>query len=247
MKNWMLTAALVGAALCGFTAEQAHAGTLTATIKDGYASAGDKLTGSWTATITGETGSNTASLTGSFKVSGGNYASWFGGVGAVVPISATLTNFESNVTGTTGINTQAGYGGDIFAEAGDYAPAPSSWNPDEFIMFDYGSLLITGNNGAKAEFGLGTTGMDPVGKIYNYNGKTRVNFWANRTTFTSSSGWTKVVSHGDWIPVVTSSGTTGDPVPEPSTYAMAFLGLLGFGGWMRRKRKLAVSADDQQA
>lgn len=235
MKKWMLTAALAGAVLCGMTVETAQAGTLTTTIKDNYAKAGDKLDGSWTATITGTTGLNTATLTGSFTVGGGTYAGWFGGVGAVVPISATLTNFESNVTGRTGLNTDAAFNGDVFAEAGSYAASTSGWNPEEFISFDFGSLLVTGQNGAKLEFGLGTSG--PIGKIYNYNNTTRVNFWANRSTFTSSSGWTTIVKHGDWIGTVQTTGTTGEPVPEPSTYAMAFLGLLGFGGWMRRRKK----------
>ena len=222
MRSWILTAAAAAALALALPTPRAEAGTvLEATVKDGYV----------------------ASLYGLLRLSVGYYRNWFGGDVATPRISATLTNFESTVTGTTGINTQAPFAGDIFAEAATYAPAPKYWKPTEYIKFSFDELYVEGLNGAYLAAGRGST-MPNMGKIYNYNGKLLVNFWMDRVTFNSPYGTQSTFTTGDWITVVLDHSLTGghEPIPEPSTYAMMAISLLGLGFWMQRRRRLRAPA-----
>ncbi len=244
MNRWIWATAAAAVFAFALPASVAEAGAvMEATVKDGYVNAGGKLKGNWTAEITGDVGSNVAQLDGSFSVTGGKWKNWFGGYGAVTSISSTLTNFESTVTGTTGINTQAAFGGDLFAEAATYAASASSWAPTEYIKFSFDELYIQGLNGAYLAAGRNST-SSPMGKIYNYNGNVLVNFWMDRLTFNSSSGKQTVLSTGDWITVVLDHSVSGgnEPVPEPSTWAMMAIGAAGIGFWMQRRRRGSPAA-----
>ena len=243
MRSILISTCLAAAAFAALPAQDAHATTVLADIRDGYVNAANRLEGSWKAEFAGGVGNNTATLDGTFKVKGGAWADWFGGVGNRTSISANLSNFSSSVTGTQGIYTQPQFDGNIFAEAVSYPNSSSSWNPDHYIRFEFDELFIQGVNGAYLAAGRGSSGGTGVGKIYNYYGELKVNFWMNNLTFNAPDGTQYNFGTGDWITVVVGHTVTpGDPVPEPTTWAMLAMGALGVGWWLRRRRGVPVES-----
>ena len=197
------------------------------------------LYGSYDMKFSGVVGSDVATLNGTFNVTGGAAAPYFGGVGAQLTMSSTLTNFESSVTGNTGITTQPAFGGDIFAEAATYAPTSGLYDHGpEYISFDFDHIMITAGPQATLYAGMASNPA-PKGFIYNYNGLTYVNFWMNAMTYDiPECGHPFSVSTGDWLTVVVNS-SVGEPVPEPGTIAMGAIAAVGVGTWLRRRRRAA--------
>lgn len=243
MNRWIKQAAAVATLTLLALATPAQADTLTSQMFDGDGTVGAYgLTGSYNLTFTGEVGTDTASLTGTLDVNLGNYTPYFG---PLAPVSATLTGFHNSVTGANGI-VSAGYGGDIFKEI----DATFAVNPDpihayngDHIGFGFDKIRIDGIGGAYAELGPGSS-MSPMGYFFKSHIGVGMNFWFDNVRFYIPQISGSPINHPqlDLIGTVLHSSVTppGDPVPEPSTYAMALLGLAGLGGWMRRKRKLAV-------
>ncbi len=240
LELWVF-AAVAAVGLAVHAREACAASVLAAQLEGFNVSAGSALKGRFDLTFTGNVGSNMGSVAGTFLVTGGSMAANFGGVGALAPMTGSLSNFHSTVTGTNGINTQPAFGGNIFAEAATYANQPHVWGGGtQFITFDYGTLRIDGLGGAYALVGGGST-MPTMGKIYRYNGSTYVNFWLNRVQIITPAGtWTK--SSGDWIAGVTTSSLSPEPpIPEPSSVAVGALMALGLGGWAWRRRRGSAS------
>ena len=232
-KLWACVAA--AAAALAFTSGEAFAGSVLTAQLDGFnVSVGSVLTGHFDLTVQGAVGTNVATATGVFTVTGGTLAANFGGIGAVRPMSGILTNFVSTVTGTTGINTQPAFGGDIFAEADSYASHPSIWGGgSQYIRFDFGALRVDGLSGY-ALAGAGSTST-PVGKIYDYHGSVYTNFWMDRVTIIEPCG-AHLYTTGDWLAKVTTHELC-PPIPEPSSIAVGALMLLGAGAWTWRRRR----------
>ena len=243
MNRWIKKAAAVAALTLLALATPAQADTLNANFVDPDGTVGAYgLTGSYDLNFSGEVGTNTASLTGTLDVNLGNYTPYFG---PLAPVSATLTGFHNNVTGANGI-VSAGYGGDIFKEIdATFAVTPDVTHPkcSDHIRFDFDKVRIDGIGGAYAELGPGSS-MPPKGFFFKTTTGVGMNFWFDSVRFYIPQISGSPIQHPqlDLIGTVLHSTVTppGDPVPEPSTYAMALLGLAGLGGWMRRKRKLAV-------
>lgn len=247
MNRWITTAALAATIALGALATPAQADTLTAHMTDADGTVGAYgLTGSYDLNFTGEVGSNTASLTGTLDVQLGNYTPYFG---ATAPVSATLSGFHNTVTGANGI-VSAGYGGDIFEEIdATFAVTPDPIHPKygDHIGFGFDKIRIDGLGGAYAELGPGSS-MSPMGFFFKTGSGVGMNFWFDNVRFyiPQISGSPIDNPQLDLVGLVLSSHVTppADPVPEPSTYAMALLGLAGFGGWMRRRRRATLTAQD---
>jgi len=199
---------------------------------------GGRLSGTFDGTFVGTVGSNAATFTAPFVVTGGSFASAFGGVGATASLVSNLSNFQSTVTGMTGVDSQPAFGGDLFAEVETYAASPDLYGvtSTQHVMFDFDEIRIDGLGGQYASAGPGSVLMAHMGKIYNFGGQLYLTFWFDRTTFNVPDGTLTVVESADFLTAVVSHQVI-DPIPEPSTWAALALTTLGAGGWLLRRRR----------
>lgn len=114
-------------------------------------------------------------------------------------------------------------GGVDFIECAKFSSPYYQCGADQFSYKDGGAL----------NFAVSSSGRDPEGLIYDGHAIIAGDI---DSTFSSRPGndWSKTLR---WTAETKFSITNTSPVPEPSTYAMLGLGLLGLAGLQSRRRR----------